>query len=127
MLSPIAIDRKAGPRALKQMVEQGRERLRQGFSIVIFPEGTRSAPGTRGEYHAGGAWLAVQTGAPVLPVAHNAGTYWPRHAFLKRPGLITVSIGPLTRAEERKTGALMQNMEQWIENETQRIRSDETR
>ena len=104
MLSPIAIDRKAGPRALRQMVEQGRERLQRGFCIVIFPEGTRAAPGVRGVYQAGGAWLALKTGAPVLPVAHNAGTYWPRNAFVKRPGTITVSIGPLVRAEGTKRG-----------------------
>ena len=127
MLSPIAIDRRAGPRALKHTVEQGRERLRRGFSIVIFPEGTRSAPGARGVYQVGGAWLAVQTGAPIVPVAHNAGTYWPRKAFVKRPGTITVSIGPVMRAHGLKAAALMQNIETWIENETQRIRSRETR
>jgi len=126
MLSPIAIDRKAGPRALKQMVEQGRERLQRGFSIVIFPEGTRAAPGTRGVYQIGGAWLALQTGAPLLPVAHNAGTYWPKNALLKRSGVITVSIGPLVAPDGRKPAALMQDMEQWIENETQRIRAHET-
>ena len=94
MLRPIAIDRRGGAQALRQTLEQGRERLARGFSIVIFPEGTRTAPGTRGSYHAGGAWLAIQTGAPVLPVAHNAGTCWPRNAWLKYPGLVTVSIGP---------------------------------
>ena len=127
MLSPIAIDRKSGPRALRDTVRQGRERLRRGFSIVIFPEGTRSAPGTRGVYQVGGAWLAMQTGAPIVPVAHNAGTYWPRKAFVKRPGTITVSIGPVMRADGLKAAALMQNIETWIENETQRIRSRETR
>ena len=127
MLSPIAIDRKAGPRALKQTVEQGRERLREGFNIVIFPEGSRTRSGTRGTYQPGGAWLAVQTGAPILPVAHNAGTYWPKNALLKRPGLITVSIGPVIRAEGKKAAALMHNIEEWIENEMDRIRSGETR
>lgn len=126
MLSPIAIDRKAGPRALKQMVDQGRERLKSGFSIVIFPEGTRAAPGTRGVYQAGGAWLASRTAAPMLPVAHNAGTCWPRNAWLKRAGMITVSIGPLIHPEGRKPAALMRDVEEWIENETQRIRARET-
>ena len=125
MLSPIAIDRKAGPRALKQMVEQGRQRLANGFSIVIFPEGTRAVPGTRGVYQLGGAWLAVQTGASVLPVAHNAGTYWPKNALLKRPGVITVSVGPVIQPDGRKPAALMQDIERWIENETQRIRAHE--
>jgi len=125
MLSPIAIDRKAGPRALRQTAEQGAERLKRGFSIVIFPEGTRTAPGTRGVYQVGGAWLALQTGAPVVPVAHNAGTYWPRHAFVKRPGTITVSIGPVMRPNGKKAAAFMQNIEQWIENEVQRIRQND--
>jgi len=124
MLSPIAIDRKERRRALAHMVEQGRERLDSGFSIVIFPEGTRAAPGTRGIYQAGGAWLAIRTGAAMLPVAHNAGTYWPRNAFVKRPGVITVSIGPSMRAEGRKASALMKNVEEWIENEMQRIRDE---
>ncbi|MDH5535362.1 MAG: 1-acyl-sn-glycerol-3-phosphate acyltransferase, partial [Betaproteobacteria bacterium] len=93
MLSPIAIDRASGTRALKQTLEQGRERLHNGFSIMIFPEGTRIPPGARGRYHPGGAWLAIKTGVPVLPVAHNAGECWRRNAFLKHPGMITVSIG----------------------------------
>ena len=126
MLSPIAIDRSSATRALRQTVEQGRERLAQGFFIVIFPEGTRTMPGTRGKYQVGGAWLALQSGAAVLPVAHNAGTYWPRNALLKRPGTITVSVGPLMRAQGGKAAALMQNVENWIETETQRIRSHET-
>ena len=123
MLSPIAIDRKAGARALTQMLEQGRDRLARGFSIVIFPEGTRIAPGTRGEYHPGGAWLAAKTGAAIVPVAHNAGTFWPRHAFVKKPGTITVSIGAPVRPHEVKPAALMQNIAQWIESETARIRA----
>ena len=127
MLSPIAIDRKSGTRALRQTVEQGRERLRQGFFIVIFPEGTRSSPGARGDYQPGGAWLALQAGAPVLPVAHNAGTYWPRNAFIKRAGTITVSVGPLIRPAGEKAAALMHNVENWIESETARIREHETR
>ena len=126
MLSPIAIDRRAGPRALKQMLEQGRDRLRRGFSIVIFPEGTRVAPGETGEYQTGGAWLAEKTGAPVLPVAHNAGSYWPKNALLKRAGLVTVSIGPLMRPEGEKPAALMQNIAAWIEHEAQRLRQRET-
>lgn len=127
MLSPIAIDRKDGVRALRQTLEQGRERLAQGFSIVIFPEGTRSAAGTRGTYQAGGAWLAAQTGAPVLPVAHNAGSYWRRKAFVKYPGVVTVSIGPSIQPDGKKAPELMQSVEQWIENETERIRRDEAR
>ena len=125
MLSPIAIERKAGQRALKQMIEQGRQRLRSGFNIVIFPEGTRVRPGTKGVYQLGGAWLAVKTGAAVLPVAHNAGACWPKNTLLKRPGLITVSIGPLVWPGAEKPAVLMQNIAQWIENETQRLHAGE--
>jgi 1-acyl-sn-glycerol-3-phosphate acyltransferase len=121
MLSPIAIDRGAGARALRQTLEQGRVRLNQGFSIVIFPEGTRVAPGVRGTYHPGGAWLAAQVGAPVVPVAHNAGTLWPRKAFLKQPGLITISIGPAISPHNRTAEEINVQVERWIEDEMRRI------
>ncbi|MEK6592782.1 MAG: lysophospholipid acyltransferase family protein [Pseudomonadota bacterium] len=121
MLSPIAIDRRAGTRALKQTLAQGRERLKQGFSIVMFPEGTRIAPGKRGKYHPGGAWLAVKTAAPVLPVAHNAGEFWRRNAFLKHPGLITVSIGAPISPHNVSAEHLNWQVEHWIESEMQRI------
>ena len=93
MMNPIAIDRTAGIKALKQTLEQGRDRLAQGFWIVIFPEGHRVAPGSKGTYHVGGAWLATHTGAPVVPIALNSGYLWRRDAFLKLPGTISVSIG----------------------------------
>lgn len=121
MLSPIAIDRGAGARALKQTLEQGRERLRQGFFIVIFPEGTRVAPGARGIYHAGGAWLAIQAGVPVLPVAHDSGRVWARNAFLKRPGLVTISIGAVIPAGSVAAEELNARVERWIHDEAQRI------
>ncbi len=121
MLSPIAIDRGAGVRALRQTLEQGRERLKQGFSIVIFPEGTRVAPGARGTYRPGGAWLAVQTAAPALPVAHNAGNCWRRNAFLKYPGLVTVSIGPAIPTQNVDADDLNARIEHWIEDEMQCI------
>lgn len=121
MLSPIAIDRRAGARALRQTLEQGRDRLSQGFFIVIFPEGTRVAPGVRGTYHAGGAWLAAKTAVPVLPVAHNAGEFWRRKAFLKHPGLITISIGAPIAPGDGDADELNARVEHWIESEMQRI------
>jgi 1-acyl-sn-glycerol-3-phosphate acyltransferase len=121
MLSPIAIDRDAGPRALRQLLEQGSERLALGFCIVIFPEGTRVAPGARREYQVGGAWLAVKTAAPVLPVAHNAGEMWRRKAFLKYPGVITVSVGGPIATEQLTPQELNRKVEDWIEGEMQRI------
>lgn len=121
MLAPIAIDRASGPRALKQLLEQGRERLARRFCIVIFPEGTRVAPGSRGKYQVGGAWLAVKTATPVLPVAHNAGELWRRRAFIKRPGVVTVSIGAPIDTRSLTPDELIRRVEDWIEREMQRI------
>lgn len=117
MLSPIAIDRSLRRAALQQLVEQGVERLAAGFCIVIFPEGTRIAPGQRGKYRPGGARLAVQTGTTVIPVAHNAGSCWGRNAFLKRPGLITVSIGAPIQPDGIDAETLAKRVEDWIEGE----------
>ena len=115
LMSPIAIDRGKGARALKRMAVKGAERLAQGFSIAIFPEGTRMPPGTRGTYHPGGAWLAVRTGAPVVPVAHNAGLLWGKNAFLKRPGEVTVVVGEPLRPAGVTAEALNRQVEHWIE------------
>lgn len=123
MLSPIAIDRAAGARALRQLLEQGRERLVAGLCIVMFPEGTRMAPGTRGPFHAGGAWLATQTATPVLPVAHNAGTFWRRKAFLKYPGVITVSVGAAIDPQGLTHQELNRRVEEWIEREMAQLES----
>jgi 1-acyl-sn-glycerol-3-phosphate acyltransferase len=121
LTSPIAIDRSSRKAALKQIVEQGKDRLRQGFSIVIFPEGTRIAPGKKGKYGIGGAWLATHTGAPVVPVAHNAGEFWGRNSFLKLPGTITVSIGEPIDPVGMEPGDLNSRVESWIEAEMIRI------
>ena len=123
MMNPIAIDRADGRRALRQMLEQGRDRLAQGFWIVMFPEGTRVAPGERGTYFVGGAWLATQTGVPVVPVAHNAGTVWPKGAFLKRPGTIVVRIGKPVDPSGLKAEALNRQVESWIESEVEQLGS----
>jgi len=117
MVSPIAIDRASGLRALKQMIEQGKDRLKRGFWVIVYPEGTRIAPGARGKYQTGGAAIAVHAGAPVVPVAHNAGTYWRRKAFLKYPGTITVSIGRAIDSRGMKAEALTRQAEAWIESE----------
>ncbi len=115
MTSPIAIDREKGTSALRQLARKGKERLAQGFWVVIFPEGTRTAPGERRKYQLGGAWLAAASGAPVVPVAHNAGLVWPRNAFLKRPGTITVRIGPPIEPEGLEPNAINALAARWIE------------
>lgn len=115
LTSPIAIDRSSGVRALKRLAELGRTRLAQGFWITIFPEGTRTLPGKRGKYHLGGAWLAVNCGAPVVPVAHNAGLVWGRKAFLKRPGTVTVEVGSPIDSRVHTPESLNAKVEEWIE------------
>jgi len=115
MLEPIAIDRKAGRRALQQLLEIGTRRLAAGRWVVIFPEGTRVMPGERGRYAPGGAMLAVRSGCPVVPVAHNAGEFWPRRGFVKRPGTIRIVIGPTIDTRERSAQEVNAMAEQWIE------------
>lgn len=123
MISPIAIDRRSSIRALKQLIAQGKDRLARGFCIIVFPEGTRVAPGARGKYRSGGAAVAIAAGAPILPVAHNAGTCWRRNAFLKCPGTITVSIGSAIDARGMTAEAATRRAEDWIEAETARLDS----
>ena len=115
LMSPIAIDRARGTAALREMARQGRERLAQGFWVVIFPEGTRVAPGEARAYHQGGAWLAVNCDVPVVPVAHNAGRLWPRNAFLKRAGTVTVRVGPAIDTRGREPKDVIAEVKAWIE------------
>jgi len=115
LMSPIAINRSRGAAALRSIARRGRERLEQGFWVVVFPEGTRVAPGESREYQVGGAWLAAASGAPVVPVAHNAGLYWPRNAFLKRSGTVTLLIGPAVASENRDPKQINAMARAWIE------------
>jgi len=114
-MSPIAIDRARGIKALRAMARKGKGRLAQGFWVIVFPEGTRVAPGTKRRYQPGGAWLAAHSGAPVVPVAHNAGRVWPRNSFLKHPGKVTVRIGPAIASAGREPDAINALAEKWIE------------
>jgi 1-acyl-sn-glycerol-3-phosphate acyltransferase len=83
--------------------------------VVVFPEGTRVPPGEQRAYHQGGAWLAVNCGVPVVPVAHNAGRLWPRNAFVKRAGTVTVRIGPAIGTRGRQPKDVMAEVKAWIE------------
>ena len=121
MMQPIAIDRKAGRRALEQLVEQGTKRLNSGRSVVIFPEGTRVAPGRKGRYGIGGAMLSERSGYPVLPIAHNAGEFWPKRGFIKHSGKIHMVIGPLIESGGRTATEINNLAEQWIESKMREI------
>jgi 1-acyl-sn-glycerol-3-phosphate acyltransferase len=117
----IAIDRSNGRTARDQIVEQGAERLKEGLWVTIFPEGTRVAPGKRGRYGMGGALLATRAGAPILPIAHNAGDYWGRYAFKKKAGVVKVVIGPLIATRGREAADVNREVEEWIETQMRSI------
>ena len=121
MLKSIAIDRGAGHRAVNQVLEQGRARLAAGIWILIFPEGTRVEPGQTRKYGMSGALLASQTGALLVPVAHNAGVLWPRRGLLKKPGLIRVVIGPPIETAGRDPRELNAEVQSWIEGKMREI------
>jgi 1-acyl-sn-glycerol-3-phosphate acyltransferase len=114
-MKTIAIRRGTGRAAVMQLIHEGRERLKEGFWIIIFPEGTRVAPGQKGRYRIGGAVLAEKTGYPVLPIAHNAGEFWPRRSMIKRPGTIKVRIGPLIYPDGKSAQQILNEAESWIE------------
>ena len=114
-LKPIAINRKAGATAVNQVVEQGKQRLAQGLWVLIFPEGTRVAVGETRKYGVSGALLASKAGCKIVPVAHNAGYFWPRRGWVKKPGVIRVVIGPAIDAAGRQPRELNEEVRAWIE------------
>lgn len=121
-MRPIAINRKAGRSAVTQVLSQGKDRLAAGMWILIFPEGTRAAPGEKRKYGMSGALLACQTGVQVVPVTHNAGNFWPRRGWVKRPGTIRVVIGPpVTHTAERDPREINAEVQSWIETQTERL------
>lgn len=120
-LKPIAIDRSHKTAALKQILNEGVKRLQQGLWVVVFPEGTRIAPGKKGHYGASGAMLAHRAGCPAVPVAHNAGEFWRRQAFLKYPGTIQVRIGSPIDAKRYSAADITAQAERWIETQMQEI------
>ena len=123
-MRPIAIDRSAGASAFEQMLEQGQERLANGCWVVIFPEGTRVPPRARKRFRRGGARLAVHTGRPVVPVAHNAGDCWPRNSFLKYPGTIRVVIGAPIETAGQNAEDVNRTTARWIHDTLDRVRRE---
>jgi len=117
----IPIDRSAGRRAVLKVVEDGKARLAEGRYVVIFPEGTRTAPGERRKYGMGGGVLAERSGAQVIPIAHNAGVFWRRRGVKKYPGTIRVVIGPAISSSGKKAATIMHEVEHWIETEQEKL------
>jgi 1-acyl-sn-glycerol-3-phosphate acyltransferase len=121
----VAVNRSGGPKALKQMVADAQQRLREGRHIVIFPEGTRTAPGQRRPYHPGVAAIYRELGVPVVPVALNSGLFWGRRSFMKYPGRILMEfLRPIAPGLERR--AFMKSLEQSIEGASQRLLEEST-
>jgi len=123
-LDMIHIDRSQRTQAFAKVVTQGKALLDQGIWVIMFPEGTRIARGEVGSYKTGGTRLAIETGAPVIPIAVTSGRCWPRRAFVKYPGVVEVSIGPAIPSQGRDADELMQQVQSWIEGEMQRLDPD---
>jgi 1-acyl-sn-glycerol-3-phosphate acyltransferase len=115
LMRAISVNRGAGGAAVRGVIEQGKQRLGEGEWIVIFPEGTRMPPGETRRYGISGALLAVETGKLIVPVAHDAGYYWPRRGWYKRPGTIRVVIGPPIEAAGRDPREVNAQAQEWIE------------
>ena len=126
LTDPIAINRGAGRVAIKQLITEGSRLLNDGKWMILFPEGTRTSPGKTHKYKIGGALLAEKSGFPVVPIAHNAGEFWPRHSFIKWPGTISVVIGPAIETKGLNAEQINEKVYQWIE-ETMKQISDPSR
>ena len=123
VMKAIAIDRSSGGSAVKQVIAQGKERIANGISISMFPEGTRMPPGETRRYGVSGAALARETGCKIVPVAHNAGDFWPKRGMAKKPGKIRFVIGPPIEPGDRKPRETNLIAQEWIENKMSEISS----
>ena len=122
LLKPIAIDRRGGGVAVQQVLEQGRARLAEGFWVMVFPEGTRLPVGQTRRYGMSGVLLAQAESLPVVPVAHNAGYFWPRRGWLKKPGTIRMVIGPPIATSGVEPRVANEQAQQWIEGTLETLR-----
>ncbi len=121
LLNMISIDRSRGAKAFRNLIQTGEKKIKEGFWIIIFPEGARDSSGKIGTFKRGGAYLSVRTGFPIIPIAHNSGHCWPKQSIIKRPGLITVSIGSPIYPEEMSIELVNQIARDWIEKETKSL------
>ena len=121
MAEPIALNRSSGQKAVDQLLRQARQRMKKGRWVIIFPEGTRVAPGQKKRYKLGGAIVSSRMQAPVVPVAHNAGLFWRRRQFIKYPGTITVSIGPPVYPNDKSPAQINDEVRAWIETKLEQI------
>lgn len=115
MLKPIALDRSKRRGALKQLLTQGKARLEEGINVVIFPQGTRVETGKMGKFNKGGAMLAASGQVPVVPLAHDAGLFWPGKSYVKYPGTVTVRIGKPVASIDRSVDEIHTDSAGWVE------------
>lgn len=120
-VKPIAIDRNNPRQAIKDVMEQGKDRLAGGSNVIVYPEGTRMDHGQYGNYARSGAALAVAAGVPVVPVAHNAGKCWPARRFLKFPGTIQVVVGTALETGNGDSKLLTARAQEWITAQQRKI------
>jgi 1-acyl-sn-glycerol-3-phosphate acyltransferase len=124
LFRPIAIRRSARSTAVRQVISQGKEKLKNGIWVTIFPEGTRMPPGETRRYGVSGAALAQEANVPIVPVAHNAGDLWPRRKIIKRPGIVRFVIGPPISAQGRPARETNLVVQDWIESKMLEISSE---
>ncbi len=122
-VSPIAINRRGGRSAVEQVIAKGKKKLARGIWIMIFPEGTRSAPGQTIRYGLSGCLLAQESRRLIVPVAHNAGDFWPRRGWRKKPGTIRFVIGPPIDPAGRDPREVTEEVKTWIETKVAELRS----
>ena len=123
VMQPITIDRRAGASVVRQVIAQGKNRIERGLWLTIFPEGTRMPPGETKRYGISGAAVAVESGCQVVPVAHNAGDFWPKRGWRKYPGKIHFCIGPAIDPAGRTAKEINELAQEWIENKMLEISS----
>jgi 1-acyl-sn-glycerol-3-phosphate acyltransferase len=117
----IHIDRGQRSQAFAKVVTQGKRLMGEGVWVIMFPEGTRIPRGQVGQYKTGGTRLAIEAGVPVIPIAVTSAKCWPTKAFIKKPGVVDISIGKPIPSVGREPDELMQEVQAWIEAEMRRL------
>jgi 1-acyl-sn-glycerol-3-phosphate acyltransferase len=120
-MDAIALNRGTGRRAINQLVRESQFHMDQGRILMLFPEGTRVLPLQHKPFKIGGAIVSQRTGYAVLPIAHNAGEFWPRHSWIKWPGTIRVVIGKPIDPAGKKPEEIINEVATWIVSECERI------
>jgi len=120
-MDAIALNRGTGRKAINQLIKESQYHMDRGRILMLFPEGTRVLPTQRKPFKIGGAIVSQRTGYSVLPIAHNAGEFWPRHSWIKWPGTIRVVIGKPIDPEGKKADEIIDEVSSWILSEYERI------